>query len=241
MTSARVMRKIGDERGVATPYAIEDGKATKAPHEWYVTQPSSSIAATTRDMAQLLIAHLNGGRVGERSLLSPALVREMHRQQATNHPALPGWGLAFQLDRINGVSIAEHGGDIGGFSSLFVLVPEKDAGFFIVHHGEGGNLRFDIKQALLDGLYPDPDPPKAPAPDPANAAALREYAGRYLSTLSCRTCSERGDVFEVVANPDGTLSLWGQSWLPLRRDLFIRGDGKRLLDRFRDGWVVESR
>ena len=31
MTRSKVMRKIGDERGVATPYAVEDGKATHAP------------------------------------------------------------------------------------------------------------------------------------------------------------------------------------------------------------------
>ena len=51
----------------------------------------------------------------------------------------PGWGLGFRLDRVNGCLIAEHGGDIGGFSSLFALLPEEHAGFFIVTHGEGGD------------------------------------------------------------------------------------------------------
>ena len=234
MTSARVMRKIGDERGVATPYAVEDGKAVPVPWEYYVTTPSSSVAATADDMGKLLIAHLNGGKVGGRSLLSAALVREMHRQQATNHPALPGWGLGFQLDRVNGVTIAEHGGDIGGFAALFVLMPDKNSGFFIVNHGEGSDLRFKVRDALIDALYPDAHPAKAPAPDPAQAGRLAEYGGRYLSSLACRSCPEQRPVFDVEVNPEGTLSLWGQTWLPVGKDLFIRDDGKRLLGFARD-------
>jgi CubicO group peptidase (beta-lactamase class C family) len=215
MTSARVMRMIGDERGVATPYVIKDRKAVPVPYEWYVTEPSSSVAATVDDMAKLLIADLNGGAVAGRSLLSGALMQAMVTQQATNHPDLPGWGLGFQMDRVNGLTVAEHGGDIGGFSSLFVLIPEKRAGFYIVNHGEGSDLRFKVKQALLDGLYPDPHPQLAPRADPSKVDALKEYAGRYLSTLSCRSCSELGDVFEVTVEPDAILALWGQNWVPL--------------------------
>jgi hypothetical protein len=199
-----------------------------------VTQPSSSVAATARDMSKLMIAALDGGKVGGRSLLSRALVGEMLRQQSTNHPALPGWGLGFQLDRLNGTAIAGHGGDIGGFSSLFVLMPEQRSGFFIVHHGEGGNLRFKVEQALVDRLHPAAAPVAVPAPDPKTSEALREYAGRYISTLACRTCRDEQATFEVTVQPNGTLALWGQTWVSLRRDLFIRDDGKRLLGFTRD-------
>ena len=33
---------------------------------------------------------------------------------------------------------------------------------------------------------------------------------------------------------EGSLSLWGQVWIPLQQDLFIRDDGKRLLGFARD-------
>ena len=38
----------------------------------------------------------------------------------------------------------------------------------------------------------------------------------------------------MTGEPNGTLKLWGQSWVPLRKDLFIRDDGKRLLGFARD-------
>lgn len=234
MRSARVMLHQGDEKGVATPYEIDDGRATAIPYEWYQTPPTSSMVATAADMGKLLVAHLADERASRAHLLPPELLRAMHVQQATNHPDLSGWSLGFQLDTVNGVAIAEHGGDIAGFSALFVLMPDKHEGFFIVNHGESGDLRFRVKQALLDALYPAKTP-TVPAADPKNAPMLAEYGGRYISSITCRTCPLSDDqLFIAKAQPNGTLSLWGQTWVPLRRDLFIRDDGKRLLGFARD-------
>jgi CubicO group peptidase (beta-lactamase class C family) len=235
MTRARFMIARGDERGVATPYTVEDGRAKAVPHEWYVTTPASSMVASAADMGRLLLVHLEDGAAGGRPILPPPLIRAMHRQQATVHPDVPGWSLGLQLDRANGLDLAEHGGDIAGFASLFTVVPELNAGFFIVHHGEGGDLRFRVKEALLDAVHPPAAPPAVPRADPRRAASMREYAGRYISTLACRTCrAAEADVFALSVEPDGTLSLWGQRWVPLRRDLFIRDDGRRLLGFARD-------
>jgi CubicO group peptidase (beta-lactamase class C family) len=237
MPSARVMKKKGDEQGVATPYEIEDGHANPIPHECYVSTPTSSIAATAEDMGRLLLVHLANGTSGEKSILSPPLMRAMHTQQATIHPAVPGWSLGMQMDRVNGRSVVEHGGDIGGFAALFALVPEEKSGFFIVNHGEGSNLRFEVKEALFDALYPAREMPVVPAPRAADVAALGEYGGKYLSTLACRSCPREEDsLFTIGVEPDGSLSLWGQKWLrlPAERDLFIRDDGERLLGFARD-------
>jgi CubicO group peptidase (beta-lactamase class C family) len=234
MSSARVMLRQGDEKGVATPYAIDDGRATAIQYEWYQTPPTSSMVATAADMGRLLRLHLADGRAGSNQLLSPALMRAMHQQQATNHPDLPGWSLGFQLDNANGVAMVEHGGDIAGFSALFTLMPDKHEGFFIVNHGESGDLRYRVKQALLDALYPA-KAVSVPAVDAKNAPALNEYAGRYISSITCRTCTlDEDQVFVVKTQANGTLSLWGQTWVPLRRDLFVRDDGKRLLGFARD-------
>jgi CubicO group peptidase (beta-lactamase class C family) len=230
MTSARIMETRGDEAGVATPYEIEDGRARAISYEWYVSTPTSSMVATVEDMGRLLLIHLADGRMNDVEILAPEMMALMHAQQATVHPALPGWSLGMQMDAVNGRRIAEHGGDIGGFSALFAVLPEEDAGFFIVGHGEGNDLRFRVKQALMDGLFPSMETPFIPAPRAENAEALKEYAGRYISSIECRSCPGAGDdAFIVEANADGTLSLWGQTWIPRGDDLFIRDDGKRLL------------
>jgi len=235
MRSARVMRRRGDERGVATPYRVEDGQAEPIAFEWYVSTPASSIVATAEDMGRLLLVQLAGGRSGDQRILSERLTRAMHTQETTVHPAVPGWSLGLQMDRVNGRQIAEHGGDIGGFSALFVLIPEEDAGFFIVNHGEGGDLRFKVKAALLDRLYPAKQPPVVPRARAEDGNRLAEYAGDYLSSIACHTCPlDSESVFRVEAHPDGTLSLWGQRWIPTAPDLFTRDDGARQLGFARD-------
>jgi len=160
----------------------------------------------------------------------------MRTQQATIHPAVPGWGYAFQLDVDNGRQLAEHGGDIAGFSSLLTLIPEERSAFFIVKHGEGNDLRFRVKRALLDALYPGPQARQVPKADPARTPSLREYEGRYRSSLACHSCPDVDPEqdFELAVRADGVLELWGQKWVPLERDLFVRADGERLLGFARD-------
>ncbi len=236
MSTARIMQRRGDERDVATPYEVDDGRATPVRHEWYVTTPTSSLVASAADMARFAMLHLADGRCGDRQILSVSLARSMRTQQATIHPAVPGWGYAFQLDVDNGRRLAEHGGDIAGFSSLLTLIPEEQSAFFIVNHGESNDLRFRVKSALLDALYPGPQPRAVPKPDPSQTARLHEYAGRYRSSLACHTCRDVDPAqdFEVTVRAEGVLELWGQEWLPLERDLFIRADGERLLGFGRD-------
>jgi CubicO group peptidase (beta-lactamase class C family) len=230
MSHARVMTTLGSEQGVATPYAVEDGTAQAVPYEWYVTAPASSVVASAADMGRLAIAMLADADADAGKLLSARLARAMQTQQATNHPRVPGWSLGMQMDRVNGVEVAEHGGDIAGFSALFALLPGEHSAFFVVHHGEGGDLRFRVKQALLDALHPQTSAPVLPPRDPKKAAALAEYAGRYISSIACRSCAGSGDdAFQVEVNPDGTLTLWGQTWLPVGGDLFVRDDGRRSL------------
>jgi CubicO group peptidase (beta-lactamase class C family) len=236
MESARIMQRRGDERGVATPYEMEDGRAAPVPHEWYVTAPTSSLVASASDMARFAMLHLADGRCGDEQVLSARLARAMRTQQATIHPAVPGWGYSFQLDVDNGRQLAEHGGDIAGFSSLLTLIPAERSAFFIVNHGQGNDLRFRVKSALLDALYPGPKARAVPKADPARAPGLREYAGRYRSSFACHTCPGAGPEqdFELTARDNGVLELWGQEWVPIERDLFVRSDGERLLGFGRD-------
>ena len=117
-------------------------------------------------------------------------------------------------------SFAEHGGDIGGFSSLLTSIPEERSAFFIVNHGEGNDLRFRVKRALLDALYPGPQAHAIPKADPAKAPGLREYEGRYRSISHATPAAMLIPSRTSRCRPDRRgVELWGQGWLPLERDL----------------------
>ena len=223
MADSRIMTKAGDERGVAAPYEIDDGKARRMAYEWYSTPPVASAVSSATSMGRLLI-----GLTG-RTILSPGTLRSMMTTQASLHPEVPGWGYGFQMDSVNGRTVAEHGGDIGGFASLLTLVPDERLGFFIVHHGEGSSLRFTVRQMLLDQLTPA----QATPPAALRGVTLAPYVGSYRA--SCHTCADPPPVpeFDVTADR-GALELWGDRWVPIGKDLFARADGRGRLAFIRD-------
>jgi hypothetical protein len=214
---------------LATAYELEDGELTAVPYEIYQTPPVASILSTAEDMGRFMTALLQKGRYGDNRILGEKATDLMLRRRATMHPLLPGWTLGFQENDLNGLRIIEHGGDIGGFSALLTLLPDQRVGFFTIHHLESSNLRFKVRQAILDRYYPDSRELKAPVPDPTTVSRLRRFAGKYRGNIFCHTCPGGGpnvQDFEVEANDDGTISIWGDRWVEISPLYFVSIDGK---------------
>jgi CubicO group peptidase (beta-lactamase class C family) len=223
---------------LATAYELEGDTLVPVPFELYQTPPASSIVGTADDMARFLIANLQSGRYGDARILSESAAADMQRQHATVHPRVPGWALGFQLDDANGRRILEHGGDIGGFSALMTLLPDEGVGFFVVHHLEGGNLRFAVRRAILDRYFPDRRRVTAPTPNPSAAGRLARFAGTYRANAFCHSCPDGGpnvQDFTVKANGDGTITLWDTRWVETSPLYFTSLDGRRHIGFAEDG------
>lgn len=213
-------------------YELQDGRNAPARWEWYHTTPASSVNSTAADMARFMLACLAHGRAGRERILSEGMARRMLRTHATGHPRLPGFAWGFYEDRYRGVRILEHGGQVAGYSSHVALIPEDDAGFFIVGHHENSRLRDVVKEAILQHLYGSPTLSPAPPPAPAPVAELERFAGGYAWNVWCRSCTPRrtpsaGITIEV--RPDGTLFFSNRRWLRRAPLLFEREDGAGLV------------
>jgi len=214
---------------LAKAYELDGDELIPVPYEIYQTPPTSSIVGTAGDMARFMIAHLQKGRYEGARILSEGGATNMHRQHATMHPLIPGWTLGFQVDDSNGRRIIEHGGDIGGFSALMTLLPDEGVGFFVVHHLESRNLRFDVRRAVLDRFFPDQRPPKVPAAQSESAERLTRFAGKYRANNFCHSCPGGGpnvQDFKVEANDDGTITLWDTRWVEVSPLYFVGVDGR---------------
>ena len=218
----------GWARDVAVGYELEGDSLVAQPWEWYHTIPASSINATATDMAQFMLAHLGKGALHGGRILSAKATGEMHRQQATMDPRLPGFALGFYEDYVGGLRVLEHGGNMAGFSALMVLIPEANAGFFVVNQLEGSRLRDNLKYTLLERFFPrarERKPvPSLPSPAQVNA---KRFVGRYAPLPSCWSCQPTRvwSVMEVKANDDGTLSLVGGRWVATDSLCFVRDSG----------------
>lgn len=215
---------------MAVGYEVDDGRVAAVPWERYHTPPASSISSSGADMARYMIAMLRQGELEGARILSDTAARAMLTQQTTLHPRLPGFGLGFQVNDTNGRRLLLHGGDVAGFSSLMVLMPDEGTGFFLAGHREGSDLRFAVWRAFLDRFYPDQRRITVPPPDPAAVPRLRRLEGTYRASTWCHTCPpdpERVQDVRVTVREDGALMVWDEPWIEVEPLFFRSPDGRR--------------
>lgn len=215
---------------VAVGYAGRGDQMRPQRWEFHHTVPASSANSTGADMARLMISLLDDCKVDGKQWLTPATCRAMLSQQFSNHPDLPGYGFGFFTERRGDLRIAHHGGNMEGYISLLLLLPDEKVGLFVAANREDGRLPEGAKQWLLQTFYPEAvETTKAP-PRPADVDVSR-FTGKWISTLRCHGCSARdsfhwrADPIDVTDDGAGNLRIRDALAEPVDRLVFQREDG----------------
>jgi CubicO group peptidase (beta-lactamase class C family) len=214
---------------LAVGYEYGGGVNQPQPYEWYHTTPASSINSTALDMSKFMLMHLATRGTAKR-VMSERALRDMQSTHARGNPKIPGVAYGFFEDEYQGLRILEHGGNVAGFSAQLILLPEENAGFFMVNHHENSNLRDTVKWAILERYYSNPAAIKVPLAKDENKTRAAMFAGTYRWNVFCHTCSQSasGLVLRVSSNEDGTVKLSNSShrWIEVEPMLFVRDDGQ---------------
>ncbi|MBL8989515.1 MAG: beta-lactamase family protein, partial [Gemmatimonadetes bacterium] len=119
--------------------------------------PAGSMSASATDMAKFMIAHLNGGALGEGRILSPETTRLMHTRLQGHDPRIPGFAHGFYEQSSHGLRLIGHGGDTQWFHSDLALIPSENVGLFIsTNTSTGSAISFQpFLKAFLDHYYPE--------------------------------------------------------------------------------------
>jgi CubicO group peptidase (beta-lactamase class C family) len=199
---------------LATGYSLKDGELQAEPLAYAVMAPASAVTITPIDMAAFMIAHLHDGEYGNKRILEAGTAQEMHQQQFTHHPDMPGMTYGFKERFINGLRVIGHGGDIQTFSSQMVLIPEEDLGFFVVYNRFDDAFREQLITAFFDHYYPAQGTSPPPQAIQMSLETLEGFAGRYRwvkyprSTIGKAIAMVPGPYPIVIeANEDRSLSL----------------------------------
>lgn len=184
------------------------------PFELVEAAPAGSSTATVDNMANFMIAYLNGGTFEGATMLKPATIRQMFTLQVAPAPGMNGYCLGFYQEDRNGQRIVGHGGDTGVFHSDLHLMPDQHVGVFMSFNSAGKAgaveaVRTQIFRAFLDRYFPYTPPAAAPTSPDAKRDAAR-VSGWYQSSRR----SERALRFvytlgqtSVSARPDGTIEV----------------------------------
>ncbi|MBN2390616.1 MAG: beta-lactamase family protein [Anaerolineae bacterium] len=212
---------LGHYQGLTGPVPLQ---------EYFPSAPVVGLTATVTDIARFMIAHLQDGRHGETRILQAATAQEMHRQQFTHDPRLPGVTYGLVEWARNGQRLLWHGSSTGFFEGMIFLLPEHNVGAFVVYNRktpfETGR---EFRQAFLDHYYPVAPKLQTRTGDPALA---REFAGAYRES---RWSYSRADKFiymftryyTMEATADGQLHLDGVAYVPTEPGVFqaVEGEG----------------
>jgi CubicO group peptidase (beta-lactamase class C family) len=166
-------------------YKFENGRYVEQPMELYQNiAPTGSMFASSNDMAQFMLAHLNDGRYGSAQILKPATARMMREFRSTNTPGFPGFATGFFVVREAGPRIIGHGGNTSDFHSQLTLAPEAGLGFFVSYTGGQGSYgaRTELANALIGRLFPMQPSPRwtgadaGPSPEGSWRSNRRDYS-----------------------------------------------------------------
>jgi CubicO group peptidase (beta-lactamase class C family) len=150
--------------------------------------PPGGLVTTAEDMSRFLLAQLGVPLAGKRAL-SDSVRHLMQTRQFTNDPGLPGLTYGFAEDVSMSARALSHAGGASGYSSFVFVVPERQAGMFVVANGGTSGFGAAALKAIEQHLLPSAvsiAPARAslgPVIDPTGAYRLTRYAHRGIENL----------------------------------------------------------
>ena len=159
-------------------YNFDTKETKKEPYrEIDQVAPAGSINSSANDMSKWLRFVLSGGMADGKRLISEASYAEwLKPQMKVNASGTVNYGLGWFIQKWNGQTVVQHGGNIDGFNALVAMVPEKKLGFVMLTNVSASSLGSELMPLVWENILGKPDAPKV---DP-NAPVLPENeAGKY--------------------------------------------------------------
>jgi CubicO group peptidase (beta-lactamase class C family) len=214
---------VQEATNFAKSYKKESEEWETVPYDYIHTKPSSMLISTAADMARFMNFHLQADSKNDGILVSDASFSEMHHQQFTHHPQLPGVALGFFEAYQNGLRLLRHGGTATNYGSFLCLIPEKGIGIFITHNGGDESLSKGIVEQFINRFFPDIHSERTWNKN--TTGLLSEINGEYIMNRFSQTTIEKLNLLfaykvKIEVTGDSSVSLWGQEFKEIGPLLF---------------------
>ena len=146
------------------------------------SRPAGAAWGTVNDLLKYVQMEIDRGVLpdGKRYIGEAALLQRREPQISLGVDR--DYAMALMVDRSDGVTVIDHGGDMGGFHSNMMWWPEQRVGAVILTNAdEGVYLRGPLKRRLMELMFDGE--PQAQAAAKATAKANREAFDAYRKLL----------------------------------------------------------
>src|SRR5205807_6016770 len=125
--------------------------ATKEGNGWLAA--AGELAMTAEDLAKWNISMI------QQSLLKPASYRLMETQVPLKDGGRTGYGLGLTLRNNDGHRMLEHGGEVSGFTSDNIVLPDDGIAVTLLTTQDNANAASQIGKDIATALLGRDDPP----------------------------------------------------------------------------------
>jgi CubicO group peptidase (beta-lactamase class C family) len=177
--SMREMEKAKD-RSLGYSYNFDTKETQKLPYrDIDQVAPAGSINSSANDMAKWIRFVMNGGVTPDgKRLVSEKNYAEWTKPQMKITPnGSVNYGLGWFIQKWNGLTVLQHGGNIDGFNSMVAMIPEKKLGFVMLTNVSASPLGGELMPLVWKNILGEPETPKVDN-TVAEVAPERE-AGKY--------------------------------------------------------------
>ena len=172
----------------ASPHAPDaEGRAAVIPMDINYSiipmRPAGAGWSNVNDMLKYIAMELANGKLpdGTQYISSQSLLARRDRQVAIGTDAVYGMGLT--TDNKYGTPVVHHGGDMFGFHSDMMWLPEQNVGAVVLTNADPGwILRSDFRRKLLEVLFDGRDEADADV-----SASAKTFYGQLAAERKLRT------------------------------------------------------
>ena len=146
------------------------------------SRPAGAAWSSVNDLLKYVQMEIDHGLLpdGRRYIGEAALLQRREPQIALGVDR--NYAMALMVDKSDGVTVIDHGGDMGGFHSNMMWWPDQKVGAVILTNAdEGVNLRGPLKRRLMELMFDGE--PQAEATAKAAAKANREGFEAFVKLL----------------------------------------------------------
>ncbi|HEX9614810.1 MAG TPA: serine hydrolase [Bacteroidota bacterium] len=110
-----------------------DGRRMDVPTFQFGMAPAANMYSTLDDLGRFMVFLFNKGAVPGGRILREETLEEMWRPQFSRPDQTSGAGLGFFVDSFDGERLVSHSGDVYGFATEFMALPDRKLGVIVVN------------------------------------------------------------------------------------------------------------
>ena len=151
MTESAFALQPDEMSKLATGY---DASGEPIPYEYRYDLPARGMSTTAHDMGRFILAQLSGGGIGRNRILGELHSGSMMRRHFSPHPQINGAGLGYLERPVAGLRTVQQYGNIPGYSSFLMIIPEQNFGLFLAANASNVNFSEELSVSLVERFFP---------------------------------------------------------------------------------------